>query len=420
MYNADRPLVDRVHDELGLADVADAVAAKLIALQPEDGIVIGLQSPWGMGKSTFLNFLSEKLEVQPGMIIVRFAPWLVDDRNALLHELFSEMSHALEKSEARHAKRWDIEESRNRRITAQRLRQFTRLAERLKSLPYTPHLSWTKDLFNLPILREIGATFSFIISTAASIKPKDETLREVRADIASRLRLLNRKIVVIVDDVDRLDVEESREVFRLVRAVADFPNVTYIVAFDRAPLDFDTNRSPDIARSYLDKIIQIPIFLPEPEPVDLRRMLTHALIGSPEHPGILGRLPRVVSTPRQTDSEADRLAAALGRLTRTYLNSPRRIGMIQNVLMTTWPSIAEDVDVSDFLIHLCLVNFDRPLALWIDDYLAVRASRRRSVIDPVISAALRQRLDAILNSALRYREDRLFLLRSLLPSMRSY
>lgn len=419
MYNSDRPLTDRQRDELGLAAVADAVAVKIAALQPAEGLVIGLQSPWGMGKSTFLNFLTEKLDEAPGTIVVRFAPWLVDNRDALLHELFTEMSRCLEPAEKRNAHRWDVSEYRNRQAIARRLRQFTRAAERMKSLPQAPHLSWFKDLFNLPVAREVGAVASFGISTAAAFKPKDETLRELRDDISARLSLLNRKIIVVVDDVDRLESAEAREVFRLIKAVADFPNTIYLVAFDREPLGFDKNYETDIARAFLDKIVQVPIYLPRPEAVDLRRILAKVLVGEEGRPGVINRPLREQNNPYLRDSEAKRLAAILDPLVRTYLNSPRRIGIIHNSLLTAWSSISDDVDAADYLIYLCVINFDSALASWIDAYLAIRASRGGGLRSSA-ATELRDRLEIILKGQLRHREDRMTLLRSLLPSMRGY
>jgi len=420
MYHPDRALTDREKDELGLAAVADTVAAKVLAFQPADGLVIGLQSPWGMGKSSFLNFLTEKLEASPQIIVVPFSPWLIDDRNALLQELFAELSGSLMKREKRQAHRWDLEEAKNRREAAQRLRQFARLAAKLKAIPTAPHLSWFKDLMNLPGLREVAAITGFFISTAAALKPADHTLGELRAEIAARLALLNRKVLVIVDDVDRLEVAEVREVFRLIKAVANFPNTTYIVAFDREPIDLDARQGDDVARSYLDKIIQVPIFLPEPEPVDLRRMLTNALLGTGSTPGIINRPLRTVSTPYQQDSEQHRLAEVLDPLVRTYLSSPRRIRILQNTLMTLWPSVSEDVDASDFLIFLCLQNFDRPLLAWVDDYFALRGSRRFTTLTTGITLKLRERLEELLNATVKHRFDRLTLLRSLLPAMSAY
>lgn len=420
MYHADRALTDRTKDELGLGTVADTVAEKIITLQPSDGLVIGLQSPWGMGKSTFLNFLTETLKANSDLIVVPFSPWLIDDRNALLHELFAELSKSLTKPETANRKRWDLSEHRNRRIAALRLRQFSQMAARLKTLPPAHHISWVKDLLNLPVLREIGAVAAFIVSSLASFKPKDHTLRELRADISKRLSLLNRRVIVIVDDVDRLETAEAREIFRLVKAVADFPNTTYIVAFDREPIELNAGHTNDISRSYLDKIIQVPIFLPEPESVDLRRMLAEALIGKNTEYGIIGRELRTVANPYQQDSEQTRLTNVLSPLVRTYLNSPRRIRIIHNSLMTQWASVSDDVDAADFLIFLCLQNFDRPLLAWVDDYLAIRSSRRWNSLDPNITASMRERLEEMLNSAIRHRSDRLTLLRSLLPAMRQF
>jgi hypothetical protein len=420
MYHADRALTDRSLDELGLTPVADAVAEKIIALQPADGLVIGLQSPWGMGKSSFLNFLTQKLAATSRVIIVPFSPWLIDDRNALLQELFGELSKSLLKPEKTHGHRWDLKEYRNRRAAVDRLRQFARVAAKLKSLPEAPHLSWFKDLWNLPFLREATAIAGFVISSMAALRPADYTLRELRDDIATRLSLLNKKVIVIIDDVDRLELAEVREVFRLIKAVADFPNTTYIVAFDRAPLESDATDHDDVVRSYLDKIIQVPIFLPEPEAVDLRAMLTKAMSGGGSSKGIIDRPLRTNNSPWKTDSEALRFADALSPLVRTYLSSPRRIRIIQNAMMTLWPAVSDDVDAADFLIYLCIQNFDRPLSTWIDDYLAIRSSRTWSRLSADTTRRLRERLEHLLDANLRHRADRLALIRSLLPTMRTF
>lgn len=420
MYHPDRALTDRDKDELGLAAVADTVAEKILAFQPADGLVVGLQSPWGMGKSSFLHFLNQTLEATPQITVIPFSPWLIDDRNSLLHELFAELSRSLTKKEKRHSHRWDIKDSKIRRETAQRLRQFARLAAKLKAMPAVPHLSLFKDLMNLPVLREVAAITGFCISTVVAFKPADQTLGELREEISTRLSLLNRKFVVIIDDVDRLEVNEVREVFRLIKAVANFPNTTYIVAFDREPIDLDAKQGDDVARSYFDKIIQVPIFLPKPEPVDLRRMLTDALFGTNSAAGIINRPLRTFSTPYQQNSEQHRFSEILDPLVRTYLSSPRRIRIIQNTLMTLWPSVSEDVDASDFLVFLCLQNFDRPLLGWVDDYLALHAYRRFNTVTPEMALKLRERLNELLNTTVKHRFDRLTLLRSLLPTMSTY
>lgn len=420
MYRADRPLTDRSLDQFGLAEVADQIANKISGLQPADGLVVGLQSPWGTGKSTFLGFLTDKLASQPKTIIVRFDPWLVADRDVMLHELFSEFGKKLSEPERRHKDRSDVSDFRQRREISRLIRRFTSIAESLKNIPSSPKLSILSDFLDLPLVREIKSSVSFLLGLVVAFKPKSDTLREIRAEIALRLSLLGYKVIVVIDDVDRLELEEAREVFRLVKAVADFPNTTYIVAFDRGPMQLDGNRDSDIARTYLDKIIQVPIFLPQPELVDLRRVLVEVIFGTGGADGLLCRSLRQSRTSGDRNSEEVRFGEALSPLLRTYLSSPRRLNIVSNIMLTGWSDISEDADFCDYLIYTCLQNFDQDLFAWVNDYLEVYAQSRRSSRSNEQAAKLVSRLNEILDRSMATRGYRLALLRTMLPAMRPY
>jgi len=420
MYKADRPLTDRSLDEFGLADVADQIASKIGSLQPAEGLVVGLQSPWGTGKSTFLRFLTEKLSSEPKTLIVRFDPWLIADRNVLLHELFAELGKKLSEREKRHKDRPDVSDYRQRREISRLFRRFTTIAESLRRIPASPKITVLSDLLELPVIREFKAIISFILGLVVAFKPRIETLREIRAEIARRLSLLGYKVIVVIDDVDRLEPEEAREVFRLVKAVADFPNTTYIVAFDKGPMHLDSAQDNDVARTYLDKIIQVPIFLPPPELVDLRRVLVETLFGDDGANGMLCRSLRQSRVSGDRNSEEVRFGQVLSPLLRTYLSSPRRLNIIANVMLTGWPDISEDADFCDYLIYTCLQNFDQELFAWVEDYIEVFAISRRSVRSNEQAAKLVDRLNQILDRSMATRGYRLVLLRTLLPAMRPY
>lgn len=420
MYKADRPLSDRSLDEFGLAQIADQIADKIGDLQPADGLVVGLQSPWGTGKSTFLKFLTDRLLDQPKTIIVRFDPWLVSDRTAMLHELFSELSKKLSERETRHKDRYDLSEHRQRREIKRQIRRFTAIAENLKKFPSGPKPSIVSDFLNLPFIKEVAALVSFTVGLVVTIKPRADTLREIRNEIAGRLTLLNYKVVVVVDDVDRLELEEAREIFRLVKAVADFPNTTYIVAFDRGPMQLDSDRAGDVARTYLDKIIQVPIFLPSPELVDLRRVFVNALFGDGGRKGLLGRSLRQSQTQSDRNSEEARFGQIVAPLLRTYMSSPRRLNIVSNIILTSWLDIKDDADFCDYIVYICLQNFDQELFVWVSDYVEVFAVSRRTARSADPAAKLTARLNEILDRSLSTKGDRLLLLRTLLPAMRPY
>jgi predicted KAP-like P-loop ATPase len=84
--------------------------------------------------------------------------------------------------------------------------------------------------------------------------------------------------VSIIDDIDRLTAEEIRQLFRVIKAVADFPNVIYLLAFDKAIAIKALEQIQDLSgEDYLEKIIQVPFELPLPDKTSLRTLFFEKL-----------------------------------------------------------------------------------------------------------------------------------------------
>src|SRR5690606_16517168 len=98
--------------------------------------------------------------------------------------------------------------------------------------------------------------------------------------IATRIRELNARFIILIDDLDRLEPHQAVEVVRLVRSVADFPNVAYVLCYDRAILGhaLEIGLSVKDGDLFLQKIVQLTFALPMPEPFDLRLSLRKKLI----------------------------------------------------------------------------------------------------------------------------------------------
>jgi predicted KAP-like P-loop ATPase len=78
-------------------------------------------------------------------------------------------------------------------------------------------------------------------------------------------------IVVLVDEVDRVEDDEIRSIAQLVRSVADFPGISYVLAYDPkrviqalggAEKDDTLRDERGRGRAYLEKIVQLQIPLP--------------------------------------------------------------------------------------------------------------------------------------------------------------
>lgn len=91
-------------------------------------------------------------------------------------------------------------------------------------------------------------------------RPQIEATRD---KIRRSLERQERPLIVILDDLDRLTAGEIRDVFRLVRLTASFPNIIYVLAFDRHQVEKALSQDGVTGREYLEKIVQIVRDLPE-------------------------------------------------------------------------------------------------------------------------------------------------------------
>ena len=105
-----------------------------------------------------------------------------------------------------------------------------------------------------------------------------ELIPGVRAPIASAskwgLSRLGQKMQKGLDDIDHLSNEQIRYVFQLITSVARFPNTIYLLVFDKeivveALKDVQSGNGQD----YLEKVIQMPIQIPDIQRSDLRNIL---------------------------------------------------------------------------------------------------------------------------------------------------
>jgi hypothetical protein len=107
-----------------------------------------------------------------------------------------------------------------------------------------------------------------------------------RERLKAALAALEHPILVVLDDVDRLSSPEIREIFKLVRLTASFPNIIYVVAFDRLRVEQALSEQGVPGRDYLEKILQVAVDLPAVPPEALTRQIfaaiNSALDGIPE------------------------------------------------------------------------------------------------------------------------------------------
>ena len=195
----------------------------------------------------------------------------------------------------------------------------------------------------------------------AKDKPADPSLNELKENLVTSLRELGHRFIITIDDVDRLEPKEVIEVLRLARSVADFPNVIYLLCYDSRILSHSIQQAAKVesGRAYLEKIVQLTVMVPEPEPFQLRRWFGEELhsIASIKNDDELSRLKSVV------DHEGGR-----------QLKSPRSVVRALDSIRFFWPPLREaKADLAD-LVWLQLIKDGNPrLFRWIEGYCATAA-----------------------------------------------
>ena len=393
-FHGDRPIDVSSEDRLGFGPAARHVAEAIHKMASPDGFVISIEGEWGSGKSSFINLVSAALsELEDAPEVVRFLPWLINSRDGLLGELFSEISRAALRIESLEPepKGWrkQLASFWPRRYSAQVARkkalkkQFSRFSSHLVQA------GKVVEAFGLPWVGK---------ATEAGKKSVDQwlgggSLEREKSLLQNELRKLKRKIVVFIDDLDRLEPHEVTEVLRLVRAVVDFPNVIYVLCYSREIIAKNLSTALHIEKGeeFLEKIIQVSFSVPRPEAFDFRRMFRHDL--QLLYPTLLD------SESPQSRAIMDRLAHVIDIEGGRALLTPRHVVRAVNALRFHATPVLENIDVPD-MVWLQLIRLQsEKLYEWVEGYLiGFSAKHAGAMIGDEGEKAELQRLNSILDA----------------------
>ena len=318
MHSADGPVVDPADDVLGRYEFASALADDVRLAPAESGFVIGLTGPWGSGKTSVLKLVSHALQNEVSAV-VSFNPWLFSGTQQLVAHFFAELSGQLGRSGGR------------ARSVAKAISSYGRVISPLRYVPY---------------VGEFARISSEAVQALGNAAEAEAQSAEIQADkLKEKLGELEKPILVLVDDLDRLRPSEIVDVVRLVRLVGDFPNLVYVVAFDHEVVEKALDQNSGDGRGYLEKIIHISHALPPIRHEDLTSVLQIAL-------------DEAVPNPRSLRFDEHRFRSFFWQDVRPLFSTIRDVRRFINVLRTTLKLLGDEVDLADILALEALRLFE--------------------------------------------------------------
>lgn len=221
-FLSDDEIQQNKEDALDCGSQAESFARTVMASNAHPGLVFGIDGPWGVGKTSFINLAARHWEKKPKEIIVcRFEPLRFASEPDLTDRLIKELSATIQRE------------------------------------AYAPEFRPAANRYSRLIKGKADISF---LGFKFAVEPSQETLDELLDDIDDVLRRIGKRVVIVIDDLDRLDAKTANSVLFATRRTFRLSQATFILCYDTeilAGIQEETSR----AREFLEKFVTVKLSL---------------------------------------------------------------------------------------------------------------------------------------------------------------
>lgn len=279
-------------DFLNYSEIAELIV-ELIGDDKLLPLSLGVFGGWGIGKSSTLNLVDRLLtQNKDKYLIVRFDAWLYQDFDDARAALMSVISSALIKAAPE-----GLQERAGKLLKrVNKLRLLGLLVEGGAAVVGLPTFGAASRLVEaggkaidgkldqedaehaVTDVKELGAQAGKLITPAAEKEPSEE-IAAFRREFGEVLKGLDRKLVVFIDNLDRCLPANTIHTLEAIRLFLFLPNTAFVIAADEdmvrhAVTEHFSDPGDRHVTDYLDKLIQMPVFVPRPGVLEVRAYLT--------------------------------------------------------------------------------------------------------------------------------------------------
>jgi len=312
-YYSDEPITRAEDDLFGRETFAQNLAEEIIKLQNPDSFVFALLGRWGEGKTSVMNLMKPRLKREASVIVIDFNPWYFGSESGVIEAFYGALERGL------------------------------------------------KSRFLLPGLarlarRYVGALSVGLHPTPFGLELKlPDSASRLRAELERFIESTGTRLVVLVDDVDRLSPELARAVLTLTRLSARLKNTVFLLGFDPTALT-ESLAKADVAPEFLDKIVQRPVTLPAIEQSDIDRFLLFSDKGSRS---AIDQLFDRLGVSQEKRSQFDqKFVPIYQEHVSRFFPTLRHAKRFLNVLAASLSPVIEEVNLFDFCLLRIIEVFE--------------------------------------------------------------
>lgn len=304
-------VADDLHNPTEVSEQARKIKELIQKGNFDESFSIGIIGAWGYGKSSFMKQIKGLFKNDDQIIQVHFSPYLNHNEDDVVGEFFNALKSAIQ--------------------------------------PYSGALSKSIKHYAASITKAYRrGEVKELLNNDLSFSSQSATM--LYENVKELIVKLDRKIVVYIDDLDRLSAKEIIQVFKLIRNTSKFPRTFFIVSLDKNMVQQELAASSPDARRYIDKFLQLEINLPKID-IEQLRIEFLRLISTLEE-----KLPKVTSLDQiekkvrtAAEVEDDKEKKCLFDL---YINNYRDVKKFYNQIandLSNVPNALDDFDTNDYL-----------------------------------------------------------------------
>ena len=276
------------------------VIADIVCNKTYNPLTIGVFGVWGAGKSTLLNLVQQKVDEKTGKskktICFTINAWTFegyeDAKIALMEALLRELKE--NKSVPEKVKEGVI--GLLKRV------DYFKLATKAISVG-APIVASAVTMNPIPALMSAPVTAETIGKGVASVADNiktmhDDYLKDSEESVVSSVRNFKEEfaktlsddeidnVIVLIDDLDRCQPDSIIETLEAIKLFLSVPKMSFIVAADENVIQYAIrkkyppvgNYAVNLDREYIEKIIQLPIYIPELSTKDIENYLLFLVV----------------------------------------------------------------------------------------------------------------------------------------------
>lgn len=210
-----------VSNEIDNEQILNKLLETIKDFKPDTAFAIGINAIWGYGKSSFLErFRVKYVEENKNEIIFWNRIWKNKGSSAIIENFFEELKFNLSKYSS------DVSQDINNYVNS--------------------------------ILSLSDSDLKKYVSLGKNFLEDNSTLEQYYVSINETIKKIDKQVIILLDDLDRLEQEEILNTLKLIRTLSDFNNVIFIAGYDRK---YVVDIIQSSKNNYLDKIFNVEINL---------------------------------------------------------------------------------------------------------------------------------------------------------------